>query len=86
MNKPDFDNRGKGCLFRNSKKESDSHADYSGSINIEGRDFWLNAWLKTSKAGAKYFSLSVKPKTDAAPKAAQKSATADLDGFDVVPF
>ncbi len=59
----EYDNTNRGSLFKNDKKEQDSHADYNGSINIEGTEFWLNAWLKESKKdGKKYFSLSVKPK------------------------
>lgn len=59
----EYDNTNRGSLFKNDKKEQDSHADYNGSINIEGTEFWLNAWVKESKKdGKKYFSLSVKPK------------------------
>lgn len=57
-----YDNTNRGVLFKNEDKESDSHADYRGNINIDGKEFWLNAWIKTSKKGQKFMSLSVKPK------------------------
>ena len=58
-----YDNTNKGILGRNKRKEKETHPDHSGSINIEGRDFWLSAWIKTnSTTGDKFFSLSVKPK------------------------
>lgn len=57
-----FDNTNKGVLFKNEDKKADTHADYRGQINIDGREFWLDAWIKSSKAGKKYMSLSIKPK------------------------
>lgn len=64
-----YDNTNRGALFKNDKKESDNHPDYTGSIDVNGQDFWLSAWLKTSESGRKYMSLSVKPKE--APKQAE---------------
>lgn len=58
----DYDNTNRGVLFKNDKKKSDTDSDYNGSINIDGKEFWLNAWIKTSKAERKFMSLSVKPK------------------------
>lgn len=58
----DFDNTNRGALFKNDDKQSDKHADYRGSLNVGGVEFWLDAWLKTSKKGTKFMSLSVKPK------------------------
>jgi hypothetical protein len=56
-----FDNTNRGVLFNErDKKTKDGDRDYSGKINIEGREFWLSAWLKTSKKGTKFLSLSVK--------------------------
>lgn len=63
----EYDDTNRGALFKNSKKESENHPDYTGTINVGGGEFWLSAWIKESKAGAKYMSLSVKPK-DAAPR------------------
>jgi uncharacterized protein (DUF736 family) len=86
----DFDNTDRGALFRNDKKETDAHPDYKGSINVGGTDYWLSSWLKTSKDGKKYMSLSVKAK-DAAPapapvkrQAAPAQSVADMD--DDIPF
>jgi len=59
----EYDNTNKGVLFRNDRKESDNHPDYRGQININGREFWLSAWIKTGQKG-KFMSLSAKPKDD----------------------
>jgi hypothetical protein len=55
-----YDNTNSGALFRNDKAQSEKHPTHTGKINIEGRDYYLNAWIKEGKKG-KFFSLSVKP-------------------------
>ena len=62
---PDFDNTNRGVLFKDDKKAEQRDRDYAGSINIEGTEYWLSAWIKTSKKGTKFLSLSVKPKAEA---------------------
>lgn len=54
---------GNGALFKNSKKQSETHADWQGDILINGQLYWLNAWEKKTKENVPYFSVSVKPKT-----------------------
>lgn len=57
----EYDNTNSGVLFEN---EDTSKSDFSGSININGEEFWLNAWNKTSrKTGRNFISLKIgKPK------------------------
>jgi hypothetical protein len=63
----EYDNTNRGVLFNErDKKTGDNDRDYGGSININGVDYWLSAWIKTSKKGVKYMSLSVKSKSGAA--------------------
>lgn len=63
MGNQQYDNTNKGVLFVNDK-ERDSQPDYKGSININGEEFWLSAWIKTPKDRNKddFLSLSVTPK------------------------
>lgn len=76
----EYDNTNSGALFKNDKKESDNHPDYRGSINVAGTEYWLSAWLKKSKAGQTFMSLSVKHKDDAPAKpAARKPVPVDVD-------
>jgi hypothetical protein len=72
-----FDDANRGVLFREDKKSESADRDYSGSINIAGAEYWLSGWLKTSKKGTKFLSLSVKPK-------APTEAKPELD--DAIPF
>ena len=71
-----YDNTNRGSLFKNDRKSADTHADYTGSLNVEGKEVWINAWIKESKSGTKFMSLSVRPK---------EARTAALDDFKPVP-
>lgn len=52
-----YDNTNQGVLFEN---EDTTKSDYSGSINIDGQDHWLNGWKKTSrKTGRPFISVKI---------------------------
>lgn len=53
----------RGVLFQNDKVK-DTQPDYKGSINVDGKDYWINMWDKVAKSGQAYYSLSVQPKED----------------------
>ena len=72
-----YDNTNRGALFKNDDKQADTHADYRGQINVGGTEYWLDAWVKESKAGKKFMSLSVKPKSG--PGKPAKSRDDDID-------
>jgi hypothetical protein len=62
-----YDNTNSGILTRNDKQGNENRPDYRGSINVDGVEYWLSAWIKTGRdgtklAGQKYMSLSVQPK------------------------
>ena len=75
----EYDNTNRGVLFsERDRKTKDEDRDYSGSINVDGTEYWLSAWIKTSKkTGQKFMSLSVKPKQDK-PHATNKSRADDF--------
>jgi uncharacterized protein (DUF736 family) len=91
-----YDNTNTGVLFKNEKKESDKHPDYTGKINVNGEEMKLAAWIKTGAKG-KFMSLKldqgnyVKPTQQAqqprqAHKPAQQQAPIDDDFNDDIPF
>ena len=73
-----------GALFKNDRKEAETHPDYKGSCEINGVQYWVNSWLNTSDKGVKYLSLKFKAK-DEAPKQERQQAPAD-DFSDAIPF
>lgn len=73
-------------LFKNDRKEKDTHPDYRGDgMDLEGRPVWVSAWLKEGSKG-KFFSMSLKykdaPAEDAVPAQAKTSAPI----YDDIPF
>ena len=67
-----YDNTNRGVLFKNDRKEKDTHPDYKGSINADGVEYWISAWMKEGAKG-KFMSFSLTPKeaTQTAAQAAQ---------------
>lgn len=55
----DFDNTNTGVLFKNDKGDNPKRPDYTGKINVGGKEYRLSAWLKDSQSGKKFMSLSV---------------------------
>lgn len=65
----DFDNTNRWTLNKNKEKRDDKDKDYNGSVNIDGKEYWLNGWIKQGKNGA-FISGTVKPKDQ--PQAAKR--------------
>ena len=73
----------RGTIAKNTRKTDDKHADISGSINVEGKDYWISGWLRTSGAdGGKFYSLSVKPKEARAASYPKDKASRNIDPAD----
>jgi hypothetical protein len=64
-----------GSLFKNTRKTADTHADYNGTATVDGREFYLDAWIKEGAKG-KYMSLRLKPKDH--DKATSRTADRDI--------
>ena len=70
---------GQGSLFKNEEKKSEKHPDYTGEIKLNGQMKRLAAWVKQSKNGKMYMSISVSEKT-------QGTAQANPNFSDDLPF
>ena len=94
-----FDDRNRGSIWKNEKKETDKHPDFTGSQNVvcagcgQSHDYWVSAWKRKEGAAerAPALSFSVKLKDSkpqsvgAAPKTASRTNKDDMDG-DFIPF
>lgn len=68
-----------GALFKNDKREKDSHPNATGTAMIDGVLYYVSAWTKEGKMG-KFQSLSFKRKEPiqaSTPKTAPKKSAAD---------
>lgn len=85
----DVERNNRGFLFRNDRKDEDHHSDYNGSVNIEGEQYWINAWINTAKDGKKYLALTFKPKESRARTGKPLKVVGGTDAADpsdLIPF
>lgn len=79
---------GSFSLFKNDRKEKDTHPDYKGDgKDLDGNDVWVSAWIKEGSKG-KFMSCSIQRKdaSQSQPKP-QPAQTATLnDDISDVPF
>ena len=52
-----------GCLFKNDRATIERHPNYTGTIKVDGKSYWISAWIKEGQKG-KFFSIAVNPKED----------------------
>lgn len=91
-----YDNTNKGSIWKNEKRTSEDSPDFTGSLNVEGREFWFNAWKRKEGANEKApaLSFSIKLKEAKAPykveppakSAPAKGASFDDMDNDLIPF
>lgn len=80
------------ALFKNNKKEKDTHPDYVGDFtNDKGEKFRLAAWVRETNGGNKFFSGMVsefKTKEQLAAEAgnSQPKVAEKTEDVDDLPF
>lgn len=78
-------NPGSFSLFKNDRKEKDSHPDYKGDgIDLNGTPVWVSAWLKEGQKG-KFLSCSMSAKEQRQQQPAQQTKAPAIDDEDI-PF
>lgn len=75
-----------GSLFKNKKREKDSHPQATGTATIGGVEYWVSAWTKKDKNGDPWQSLAFKPKDDAKGGRRQLPGKSDQPGYDDPPL
>lgn len=91
-----YDNNNTGIMYRNLRKEKADHPDYTGSVTINGEQFWLSAWLKDAKPDSKlkakgvdkFLSITFQPSQENRPtKPAPVAHKEGIEGLtDDIPF
>lgn len=77
----EYNNENTGVFFPNNKK-SEKQPDYKGKIDVEGKEYEIAGWRRTSKGGANYIRLQVQEPWKK--KEEQQEEQHDLD--DQIPF
>ena len=72
---------GSGALFKNDKRDNPKAPDYRGTANIGGVTFEIAGWIKKTKNGSSFMSLSIKEK-----QAKEEKATAVIDENEDIHF
>lgn len=58
MDKPQYDNTNKGAIWKNTDKQKDTQPDFKGSLNVDGVEYFLNAWKRKEGASEKSPALN----------------------------
>ena len=75
-----FDPTNSGALFRAKEKRSDKSPDYTGSINVDGKEFFVSGWKKISRANEWFLSIKLTPKDqNRQPAPAARNRNGDYD-------
>jgi hypothetical protein len=72
-----YDNNNSGALFKNQKKDTDKHPDYTGVATVDGKEYRISSWIKKSKAGTAFMSIAFTESEN--PPAAQTTTVSEED-------
>lgn len=85
----EYDNTNRGSIWTNDKtKKTENHPDFTGTLNIDGKEYWVSAWKRKPDANAKApaLSFSVKAKDSAPQKTTTTQQAGNTDFDDDIPF
>jgi hypothetical protein len=79
----EYDNSNRGAIWPNTKKETDRHPDFTGSLDVDGVEYWVSAWKRSPDANPKAPSLRISVK-----RKEEQRASAPMDDFEdqEIPF
>jgi len=82
-----YDNTNRGAMWPNIDRMSEKHPDFNGSLDVDGKKYWVSGWRKKEGANpaAPIITFTIKVKEDigvAAQGPASKPSSTSDDGFD----
>ena len=83
-----YDNTNRGSIWKNEKKLTENHPDFTGSLNVDGKEFWVSAWKRKpdAKEGSPALSFAVSEKEQKPNQSSQNfQQPQELDDSDI-PF
>ena len=85
-----YDNTNRFAVWPNTKRRPDKNdAHWTGTLNVDGKEYWINVWKKADNAseGAPSLSGSIRPKEPRQESAPPSAPVAEDNGFsDEIPF
>ena len=87
-----YDNTNRGAMWSNVDRVSEKHPDFKGSLNIDGREYWLAGWKRKENANPAapviVFTVEAKQKHQEVNRGRDQEPTSPVDyGFnDDLPF
>lgn len=81
----EYDNTNRGALWGNKNRKSDKHPEFTGKINVEGKDYWISGWKRREDQPetAPALSLSVQAMEDRQPTPVQQAPAQHVDEDDI---
>lgn len=74
-----------GVLFKNEKAK-DTHPDFTGELNVEGKTYRIALWKKTSSKGTVYLSVQVNGSEEKPQKETKKEVSNEPFVEDTIPW
>jgi hypothetical protein len=79
-----YDNTNTGAIWGNKDRKTDKHPTHTGSINVEGVEYWVSAWVGDKSKNQPSLSFKIQKKE---PKQSKPSAAfAEISDPDSIPF
>jgi hypothetical protein len=73
-----------GSIFKNDKREKETHPNATGTCMIDGVEYWISSWTKDGAKG-KWQSLAFKRKEEKR-EAPSKDKPSEVPFEDDIPF
>lgn len=83
-----YDNNNRGGLWKNDRREKETHPQLKGQAEVDGKQYWVSAWTSNGDGNKPIVSLSFTLKEGQASSPVQPSDSGDSfdDVLDDLPF